>query len=54
MHPQRQPKAAHCILRAVFLLLGCYLSIALSGCGQTGPLYLPDETPTTNQPETTQ
>ncbi|WP_434556032.1 LPS translocon maturation chaperone LptM [Sessilibacter corallicola] len=38
-------------IRSKLLFIGISLAslLALSGCGQTGPLYLPDEKPGENQ-----
>lgn len=34
------------------ILLGCVFAVWLSGCGQTGPLYLPEEDSVPAPPDT--
>ncbi len=36
-------------MRKLYLILGLGMLIGLSGCGQTGPLYMPDETQQSQQ-----
>lgn len=43
MHPVTKKSAAG-------FLIAIVIAIALSGCGQKGPLYLPDKTPPQQPP----
>lgn len=35
-------------MRTAIIVMALLLALATAGCGQTGPLYLPDEGPTEN------
>ena len=40
-------------MRAATLILALIVALAAAGCGQTGPLYLPDDEQADNRDEST-